>query len=141
MSVNSPNSIEDAALEHIRTMSAASLRNLYQALLSGRLMVPLSADLTKDAAGRTDVPVQCIRLSNGDGCVPVFTSVDRLLEWKKEGTKYAEMPGPTLFVMVSGMLDIDCVIVNCSDVKGPPKGRISRPEFELLARGILPENK
>jgi hypothetical protein len=134
-----PNPIEDAAQEHILTKSPESLRNLYQAMLSGTLIVPLFADLAKDGAGKTDVPVRCIRLPDGEGCVPVFTSVGRLLEWKKEGSKYAEMPGRTLFEMVRAMSEIDCMFVNYSEVKGTPKGKISRPEFELLARGILPE--
>ena len=119
-------------------MSSASLRNLYQAILSGTLAVPLFADLAKDPCGRTDVPVRCIRLPDGEGCLPVFTSAGRLLEWYKEGSKYAEMPGRTLFEMVSAMPEIDCVFVNYSEVKGTPKGKISRQEFELLARGILP---
>jgi hypothetical protein len=130
--------IEEATLEHIQTQSRASLRKLYQALLSETLLVPLFADLTEKAPGQTDVPVRCVRLSDGKGCLPVFTSVARLLEWQKEGSKYAEMPGRTLFEMVSAMPEVDCVFVNFSDQKGTPKGKVSRQEYVLLAKGILP---
>jgi len=131
--------IEEAAQNHIRDKSHASLRDLYNALLSGTLVVPLFADLAKETGGRTDVPVRCIRLSDGEGCLPVFTSVDRLREWKTDGSKYAEMPGRTLFEMVNAMPEIDCVYVNYSEHKGTPKGKVSRREFESLARGELPE--
>jgi hypothetical protein len=138
---NTANSIEDAALLHIDRRCKASLGNLYRSLLSGTLVVPLFAALTKDAAGRTDVPVRCIRLADGEVCVPVFTSVDRLLEWKKDGSKYTEMCGRRLFEMVTAMPEIDFVFVNYSDVGGAPKGKITRPEFELLAQGVVPEQE
>jgi hypothetical protein len=131
-------SIEDAAQAHIRDNSQDSLRGLYRALLSGRLVVPLWVEPTKDAAGHTKMPVRCVRLPNGEGCLPVFTSVDRLLEWKKDGSVYAEMPGDTLFKMVSAMQEIDFVFVNYSDRQGTPKGKLTRAEFDLLAQGVLP---
>jgi hypothetical protein len=135
---NMSNAIEEAVQNHIQNKSRVSLCGLYQAMLSGTLLVPLFADLAKDATGRTDVPVRCIRLPNGEGCLPVFTSADRLREWKAEGSKYAEMPGSTLFEMVSGMPEVDCVYLNYSERKGTPKGKLGRHEFESLARGILP---
>jgi hypothetical protein len=133
------NSIEKAAQLHIEHRSSESLQVLYKAILSGEFLVPLFADLAKDSARGTDVPVRCVRLPNGEGCLPVFTSVERLLEWKRNGSKYTEMPSRMLFEMVSAMPEVDCVFVNYSEQKGAPKGKLTRREFELLARGITPE--
>ena len=130
--------IEAAANKHIDERSTASLQNLYRLMLSGKLLVPVFASLSKDASGRTDVPARCIRLPNGEGCLPVFTSVGRLLEWRKEGSEYVEMPGRTLFEMARAMTEIDCIYVNYSDRPGTPKGEITRAEFESLAQGRLP---
>jgi hypothetical protein len=134
-------SIEEAILRHIREKSPASLRGLYEALLAGNLLVPVFSELTRDASGRTDVPVSCIRLPNGEGCIPAFTSVARLLECRQAGSQYAELPGPTLFKMASGMPEIDCIYVNYSERQGTPKGKVARLEFDSLARGIMPEHK
>jgi hypothetical protein len=134
------NAIEDAAFAHIREKSPASLRELYMALLSGTLLVPLAADLKTDHAGRTDVPARCIRLADGQGCLPVFTSETRLLEWQPMGAKFAEMSGPALFNMVTAMPEVDAIFVNYSEQTASPKGSISRPEFDLLAQGICPTN-
>ena len=134
------NAIEDAALAHIRRKSPNSLHELYMALLSGKLLVPLATDLKTDNAGRTDVPARCVRLENGQGCLPVFTCDTRLLEWQPGGAKYAEMPAQTLFKMASKMAEVDCVFLNYSEHKRSPKGSISRAEFELLAQGICPVN-
>ncbi|HZL87777.1 MAG TPA: SseB family protein [Pirellulaceae bacterium] len=131
--------IEAAALTHIRERSNSSLQGLYRALVSGRLLVPLFSDLTTHE-GKTDVPVRCFRLPSGEGCIPAFTSVQRLLEWDPGGSLYAEMPCQKLFVMATGMLDIDAIFVNYSHEKGVPKGMITRPEFELLAQGVFPKN-
>jgi len=133
-----PNLIEEAALHHIREKSRASLRNLYEAMLSSKLLVPLAAKLTRNAVGQTDVPVVCLRLPNGEGCLLAFTSEARLLEWRREGSLYAEMPARTVFKMASGMLEVDCICVNGSDREGTPKGKVVREEYESLARGILP---
>ena len=65
--------------------------------MSGTFVVHLLAALSKDSAGQTDVPARCIRLPNGEGCLPVFTSVERLLELHKDGSKYTEMPARMLF--------------------------------------------
>ena len=134
-----PNLIEDAAWEHIRERSPGSLKALYKAMVSGKLLVPLSGEIDKGSPGQARLPVRCVRLSNGAGCVPAFTSVGRLLEWKSEGSKYAELTGPALFDMVTRMPEVDCVIINYSKQKGTPKGRVNRGEFELLAKGILPD--
>jgi hypothetical protein len=133
--------IEEAILRQIQEKSRASLRSLYEALLAGNLLISVSGGLTKDAAGRTDVPVNCVRLSNGEGRIPAFTSVARFLEWKEVGSQYAEMPGLTLFKIAGGMPEVDCVYVNYSERQGTPKGKITRPEIELLAQGVLPKNE
>ena len=132
------NPIEEAINGHIHQRSQSSLQDLYQALLAGDLLIPVFAEVATDASGRTDVPVTCVRLPTGEGCIPAFTSVSRLLEWKKMGSEYVQLPGKTLFKMAADMPEIDCVYVNYSDQQGAPKGKVTRLEFEKLAQVILP---
>jgi hypothetical protein len=84
------------------------------------------------------VPARCVRLPGGEGALPAFTSVARLLEWKTAGSKYVKLPGATLFKMAVGMPEIDCIHVNYSENKGAPKGEVTRLEFEILAQGAVP---
>jgi hypothetical protein len=133
-------SVEESIRTHIREKSSASLRKLYESLLAGKLLIRLFSATTTDASGRTDVPVNCIRLPDGAGCLPAFTSLARFLESNEVGTLYTELRGAELFKMVSNMQEIDCIYVNYSEREGTPKGQITRPEFELLAKGIFPEN-
>ena len=132
--------MEDAILCHIHEQSPTSLRRLYESLLAGNLIVPLASELTTDANGRTDVPVICIRLPDGEGCLPAFTSITQFLEWKGVGTPYTSLPVSQLFNMAMGMPEIDCIYVNYSGQQGTPKGKVTRAEFQLLAKGIFPEN-
>jgi hypothetical protein len=134
-------SIEGAIQRHIQQQSEESLRSLYQAPLSGRLLVPLFSELTTDAAGQTDLPLSCVQLPTGEKCIPAFTSVNRLLEWKNAGSKYTELPGGTLFDMATRMPEIDCIYINFSEQQGTPKGKVTRREFELLGRGRVPINE
>jgi hypothetical protein len=132
------NSLEEAIWKQIHERSQPSLWNLYEVLLEGNLLVPVFERLKTDSIGRTDVPVICVRLSDGEGCLPVFTSVKRLLEWKQNGAKYIEMRGRALFEMANGIPEIDAIYCNYSEIKGSPKGKVSRAEFSLLAKGVLP---
>ena len=106
--------IEQAAERHIRDKSAETLRDLYQALVAGKLMVPLFADVTTDASGRA-----CARSMpaspNRGGMLARVYFVDRLLEWKKAGSKYAEITGLDVFKMAVGMAEVDCIYVNYSE--------------------------
>lgn len=133
------NFVEDAIMQHIREMSASSLRSMYEALLGGRFLIPVHSPVSTDADGRTHVPARCLRF--GDvGCLLAFTSESRLLEWKAEGSLYTELTGRKVFEMASGMSSVDAIVVNFSESAPSPKGKITRTEFEMLARGLFPEN-
>ena len=134
------NLIDTAAQKHIQERSRSSLSELYTALLSGRMLVPIFANATADAAGRLDVPARCLRLPTGEGCLPAFTSLDHLLEWDRNDPKYIELSGRAIFEMASAMPEVDCIYVNYSEHSRAPKGKVTRPEIALLARGIMPSD-
>lgn len=136
----SSSSIEDAIMHHVREMSPRSLRSLYETLLAGSFLVPLHRPLWTDAEGRTHIPARCHRLPDGEGCLPAFTSEARLLEWKADGSLYAELSGGKLFEMAKDMPEIDSIFVNISENARSPKGKVTRAEFDMLSRGLFPEN-
>jgi hypothetical protein len=132
-------SIEESILRHVRDKSSASLRNLYESLLDGTMLVRLFSEITTDTSGKNDLPVNYFRLADGLGCLPAYTSLARFLEWNEVGSRYTELQGRKLFRMVTDMPEIDCIYVNYSAEQGTPKGKIGRREFELLGKGIFPE--
>ena len=132
------NPIEEAILRHIQEGSQVSLWYLYNVLLAESLVVPISGELREDEAGQTKVTVVCVRLPDGKGCIPAFTSDTRLFEWKPSGCQVMEIPTRTLFEMAVGMSHADCIYLNLSERQETPRGIISRLEFELLAQDIYP---
>jgi hypothetical protein len=131
--------VEDAIVQHIREMSASSLRSMYEALLVGHFLIPVHSPVSTNADGHTHVPARCLRFGEV-GCLLAFTSESRLLEWKAEGSLYAEFIGRKVFEMASGMRNVDAILVNFSENSSTPKGKVTRKEFEMLARKVFPEN-
>jgi hypothetical protein len=130
------NPIDDAINNHIDQQTAESLDRLYAAFLAGRVLIATDGDPTPLPAGATRVRAACIKNTNGQMCLPAFTSYEHFLEWKPEDPPSVEMSGFTLFQMASTMA-VEWIVVNH---RGVPQGQFSRAEIRLLAAGMKPKN-
>jgi SseB protein N-terminal domain/SseB protein C-terminal domain len=107
---------------------------LYKALLDADLLVPLPEEPEGDGVVEADA-IEVVLLSGEDGPVlPVFTTEERLLEWRPEGCGYATIGEGAIFEMAAGS-DIQVVLVNHDSAN---TGWLVRREIEALARGRLP---
>src|ERR1051325_1884959 len=89
--------LDESIQRHIDEACATSLANLYRTLLTCELIVPIVGEVSRVDSAHSSLPLRCIRLSDGTGCLPVFASVSRLLEWKPEGALYVPLLGLNLF--------------------------------------------
>jgi hypothetical protein len=72
------------------------------------------------------VPVICIKNESGEGAIPAFTSMEHLLNWKRDGCLYITITGRVLLEMAINMSDVAEIQINPYDA---PRGRIPRVDF------------
>lgn len=123
------NRVEDAISAYAASRAESLLADLDKALIEGEFLVPISAEVTEILPGRYDVPVICIRTNTGAGAIPAFTTIESLLRWKPEGSKYTTLAGAVLIAMAANMAEISEILVNPG---GTPRGTIPRGEFARL---------
>lgn len=124
-----PNLIEAAVASFSADRTDDNLSRLEHVLLAEKLIVPVSGDVAEVADGSLDIPAVCLRLADGSGALPTFTSVERLLSWEAEGCEFVSLTGRQVLAMARDMESIDQVTVNHSTA---PRGAIPRSEFDRL---------
>ena len=110
---------------------------LFEALLRTQLFaaMPDGPDEGETKVAGEDEELSLLLLDSPDERVlPLFTSVDRMLEWKPEGSGYVASIGRDAFEMAATN-DIARIEVNPGSAT---HGSIERHEIEALARGRLP---
>lgn len=121
-----------AADDNAETRSA-----LYRALLKATLVAATPGAPTEErswVAGEGE-QIGLVTLDGDEGpVVPIFTSVERLLEWQPSGSGYVALPGRAVFEMAAGT-GIVALDVNPGSAT---RGMIVRSELEALARGRVP---
>jgi hypothetical protein len=130
------NPIDAAINRHIDEQSPESLDHLYTAFLSDKLFIATDGKWNPDPTGETTIRAVCIKKKNGQFCLPAFTSIEHLWEWKPEDPPSVEIPGLSLFHLASTMA-VEWIVVNH---KGIPQGQFNRQEIQLLAAGKKPKN-
>jgi SseB protein N-terminal domain/SseB protein C-terminal domain len=120
-----------AADDNAETRSA-----LFKALLDTTLVAATPNAPTEErswVAGEGE-QIGLVTLDTDEGsAIPVFTSVDRLLEWQPEGAGYVALPSRALFEMLAG--SGTALEVNPGSAT---RGTIVPSELEALARGRVP---
>jgi len=99
------------------------------ALLSGEFVIPIGDEGIESRGDRHRVPVRCFRTEEGFAAAAAFTSVERLFDWKPEGSRYVSLLGHELIDMVFAMPEVDVIAVN---PMGVPRGLILREDFLRL---------
>ena len=132
-----PREVEDAMDAVAAADNAETRAALFRAMLNTTLVAATPDAPTEERAwiAREGDQIDLVMLDTEDGPVlPVFTSVDRLLEWQPEGSGYVALPSRAFFEMVaaSGAVRLD---VNPGSTT---RGTIERDELAALARGRMP---
>jgi hypothetical protein len=120
---------ERAIIAFTEDRSAERLLAMEMALLSGEFLIPIGDEEVESRGDRHRVPVVCFRTEEGFAAAPAFTSVERLFDWKPEGSRYVSLRGYKLIDMVFAMPEVDVIAVN---PKGVPRGLIPREDFLRL---------
>jgi len=102
---------------------------MYKTFLAEEFYVPVSEPVQEIQIGHHDVPVICIRMEDGTGALPAFTTMEHLFQWKPEGCLYISLAGRSLIAMAIGMNDISEIAINPCDA---PRGRVPRVDFERM---------
>lgn len=122
------NLIEVAVATFSADRTDDNLSRLEHVLLAEKLLVPVAGDVDEFAKDLWDIPAICLRLEDGSGALPTFTSVKRLLTWEP-GCKFVSLTGRQVLGMARDMEVVDQVTVNHSTA---PRGAIPRSEFDRL---------
>jgi len=121
-----------AANDNAETRSA-----LFEALLNTTLVAATPNTSTEErswTAGEGE-QIGLVTLHTDEGpVIPLFTSVERLLEWQPEGSGYVALPSQALFEMVAATGTVRLEI----NPGSATRGTIVRSELEALARGRVP---
>ena len=135
-------SLQNAALvEAMRAVSVSDTEEnralLFRRLRDSTLVVaPPEAPPTTGMrrAGEGD-HLRLVTLEDEEGSMlPVFTSVDTLLEWRASGGGYAALPARSLFEMAAST-STSKLLINPGSATG---GIVTRQDLDALARGRLP---
>lgn len=124
-----PNPIEVAIVSFSADRTDDNLSRLEHVLLAEQLILPVAGDVEEVTKDVWDVPAICLRLEDGSGALPTFTTVERLLTWEPEGCKFVSVTGRQVLGMARDMESVDQVTVNHSTA---PRGAIPRSEFDRL---------
>jgi hypothetical protein len=123
------NHLDDAIKVYARDQTEAALLALQATFMAERVHIPVATPVEQLQPGQHDVPVICIKTETGAGAIPVFTSVEHLLKWKRQRCLYTSITGRSLIAMATRMQAITEVLVNPNDAPG---GRIPRADFERM---------
>jgi hypothetical protein len=110
---------------------------LFQLLLDSTVIVatPDASTATGSRTAGVGEHMNIVTLHDEEGSVlPVFTTVDRLLEWRPQGSPYAALAARTVFEMAASNSTAKIVI----DPGSPTWGTLTSFEIGSLARGRLP---
>jgi hypothetical protein len=128
----------ERAMERVAADDTADTRSvLYRALLDATLVVatPHAPAVEGARIAQEGDTIELVMHHGEDGPVlPVFTSVERLLEWQPQGGGYAALQGRALFELALAT-EAAWLAVNPGSATS---GAISRYELESLARGRMP---
>lgn len=132
-----PLEVERAIQAVVADDNAETRSALFTALVNATLVAATPTAPTEErswVAGEGE-EVGLVTLDSDEGpVIPIFTSVERLLEWEPGGSGYVALPGPALFEMAAGTGTV-ALEVNPGSAT---RGTIVRSEFEALARGRIP---
>ncbi|MGD0568847.1 MAG: SseB family protein [Candidatus Sulfotelmatobacter sp.] len=144
--------LEDGNPELVRAMEkvasndgAENRRKLYETLLGSMLLVPVPeipaglAPGLHTATKETRIQLTAVADRNQVRVTSVFTDLEALRNWDPN-TPYLGLKAQELFRLVMGT-DIQAVVINPFDPIRKmirPGGRVTRPELELLSKGLLP---
>lgn len=121
--------LDDAIVAYTKDRTDARFLSMYKTLLAEDFCVPVSEPVQEIQSGHHDVPVICMRMEDGTGALPVFTTMEHLVQWKPEGCLYISLVGRALIAMAIGMNDISEIAINPCNA---PRGRIPRADFERM---------
>jgi hypothetical protein len=132
-----PRALEDAIARVAVEDTRENREALYKRLLKTEVYVATPEAPEQETTRVTEegetLPV--VLVDSDDGPVlPVFTQVDRMLEWRPEGSGYIATAGRTVF-RIAEMNRVVRILVNPAS---PTCGALERPEIEALARGRIP---
>jgi SseB protein N-terminal domain/SseB protein C-terminal domain len=132
-----PEAVEQAMARLALEDTAENRADLFRMLLAGELFVAMpdgpEQEQTRVTGEGEDIPVVLLDSEAGP-VLPVFTRVERMLEWKPEGCGYLATSGRTVFEMAEANA-ISNIEVNPAS---PTRGSIEHWEIEVLSRGRLP---
>jgi hypothetical protein len=143
---------ENAALVHAMHELALkndpeNLKKMYEVLLSSTLLIPtvelppVSRPGAKEQDGHTALQLTSITDDQGNKLTPAFTDIETLRNWDPN-TPCLSAHARGFFETISHYFgDIQGVVINPFDPIRKmirPTGRITRGEFEALARGLVP---
>jgi hypothetical protein len=123
-----------------------NLKRMYEELLNSTILIPTPELPTASRLGKEsdgDVTLQLVSISDGQGhkLTPAFTDIEALRNWDPN-TPCLSAHARGFFETISNHFgDIQGVVINPFDPIRKmirPAGRITRGEFEVLARGLIP---
>lgn len=133
------NDAERAIIAFTNERTPERMHDMDLALLAAEFIVPVSDEGVESRGNVHTVPVRCFVTEEGFRAAPAFTTVERLFDWKPEGSRYVTLIGHKLIDMAFGIAEIDVIAVN---PKGVPRGLIPRGEFLRLLglhHGVEPD--
>ena len=120
---------DDSILCYLDQQTDAALTRLYESFMGVDVLVPLASEVTEVGQREFDVPAICVRAESGEGMLPVFTTMNHLLEWKPQGCLYVELRGREVLAMAKDMTAVDGIVVN---IAGAPRGWIPKAHFDAI---------
>ena len=128
----------ERAMERVAAADNAETRStLFKVLLNTTLVAATPRAPTEERAwtAKEGDQIDLVMLASDEGPVlPIFTGVDRLLEYQPEGGGYIALPSRALFEMASASGAARLHI----NPGSATQGTIIRRELEALARGRMP---
>lgn len=121
--------LENIISAYTKKEPGAEFVSIYKVFLVENLCVPVSRPAHEIRAGVHDISCMCIRMSDGTGALPVFTTMDHLLQWKPGGCLYITLTGRSVVGMAIGMDSISEITINPGSA---PRGRIPRADFARM---------
>lgn len=128
------------AIQKASAAPAPHLEALFKELLAAKLFVPTLADDSTVRFGsyltHEDEKISIVlgRLQSGEPINILFTSLDTMSRWAKEGRQYAELPSRVLLEYLRGTR-----LRTIIDPSGPVSFELTSSDIDVLAMGNIPE--
>ncbi len=110
----------------------------HERLLEAVLLLPVAERPNQVEGWQTaqqETPIQLIVTQDkGETVMLAFTDTAGLLRWRPAGCAFVGMPAADVFPLAIASRFASIVV----NVAGPTGGRITRREFQFLAKGVLP---